>query len=59
MRHSHGYAALLDSSLRTMWYGQGKFPLSAALQASAKRKLRDSSSGSVKGSGHQTQLFSI
>lgn len=33
---SHGQIALLDSALRTNWFGQPQFALSKALFASAK-----------------------
>lgn len=33
---SHGRIALLDSTLRTNWFGQGKFALSKALFSSTK-----------------------
>ena len=32
----HGYITTLDSMLRTLWYAQGRFPLGAALDCSAR-----------------------
>lgn len=36
----HAYIVLFDTALRGVWYGQGRFGLSAGLHASARRKTR-------------------
>ena len=36
----HSSVVILDHLMRKMWYQQGKFPLGAALMASAKMKKR-------------------
>ena len=35
----HGYITLLDSDLRTLWFGQGHFALSKALFTSARQRV--------------------